>query len=66
MSSNLKDARWQMAIDMARKDGHNFLSLGFRVKEAYLGIATNTLESDRFRDNPELIENLAARFRAGD
>ncbi|WMI33892.1 hypothetical protein SEA_ASEGATO_17 [Microbacterium phage ASegato] len=60
MSSAMKDARWQLAEDMADSDGVKFLDLKYGVKERYLYSAQLWLE--RYGTS-ESIDALAARFR---
>ncbi|QIG58556.1 hypothetical protein SEA_HUBBS_11 [Microbacterium phage Hubbs] len=60
MSSALKDARWQLAAEMAGDDGFDFYAADYCVKEAYL-----TLAQGRLDDQPqEFIDHLAAKFRS--
>lgn len=61
MSSNLKDARWQLAIEWAAEDGKDFLDLDYYWKNLYLDPARLRLDlaSEGF------IALLAAKFREG-
>ncbi|QZD97608.1 hypothetical protein SEA_PLATTE_12 [Microbacterium phage Platte] len=59
MSSNLKDARWQLAIDWAAEDGKDFLELDYHWQDRYLEPARRRLSLA----STETIDALAARFR---
>lgn len=59
MSSDLKDARWQLAEDMATRDGFDWFKIGPIMKNGYLEHAQSRLNNS---DNSE-IERLAHRFR---
>ena len=52
MSSDLKDARWQLACDIADADGFEW------VRAGYLGMAQGHLNA-----NPERIPALAEKWR---
>lgn len=60
MSSDLKDARWQLAYDMAEEDGFDPYSMGFYMKAGYLDTAQERLDS---ASGQEMIEQLAKRWR---
>lgn len=58
MSSTLKDARWQLAEEMATEDGFDFYEMDYIDKTDYLNAA-----EDRLLGQPqEFINRLAARF----
>lgn len=63
MSSALKDARWQLASEMAGDDGVDFYAADYAVKERYLRVAQGFLDA---HDDDDLINGLAAKFRSGD
>ena len=59
MSSDLKDARWQLAEGMAIEDGADFHNMEYATKELYLTVA-----QQRLAVAPQAtIEELAAKFR---
>lgn len=60
MSSALKDARWQLAAEMAGDDGMDFYSADYAVKEGYLSLAQGRLEGQP----QEFIDRLAKKFRS--
>ena len=60
MSRDLKDARWQLAEEMATGDGFDFSKLGFFMKNGFLEAAQNYLAGGASRDE---ITELARRFR---
>lgn len=60
MSSDLKDARWQLAMEIAYDDGKDFYEMGYPLKSAYLAVAQNRLNSAW---GQEQIPALAQRFR---
>lgn len=60
MSSDLKDARWQLAIETAEQDGADFFALDYGTKEMYLAAAQLYLGGGASRDE---IAELAAKFR---
>lgn len=62
MSSNLKDARWQLAIDWAAEDGKDFLDLDYTHKQHYLDPARLRLGLA----STETIDALTERFRKED
>lgn len=59
MSSNLKDARWQVATDLAKQRHEVFLDLDYDAKNVYLEEARAFLEL-----SPELVDHMAERWRA--
>lgn len=59
MSSDLKDARWQMAEEMAAEDGADFYSMADDTKEIYLTVARRRLAVASL----DSIAELAAKFR---
>lgn len=61
MSSDMKDARWQLALDYVAEDGYDWGNLEYEVQEAYLYDAREHLEKIGTR---ELIDSLAKRFRS--
>lgn len=63
MSSKLKDARWQLAIDQAKDDRLNFYEMSYAGKQECLDSAQEWLES---YGNTEIIDALAARFNKED
>ena len=58
MSSDLKDARWQLACDIADADGFEWDKIGFHMRAGYLGMAQGHLNA-----NPERIPALAEKWR---
>lgn len=63
MSSALKDARWQLASEMAVDDGVDFYAADYFVQEGYLDAAQNYLSGGASREE---IDALAAKFRSHD
>lgn len=63
VSSALKDARWQLAAEMAGDDGMDFYVADYAVKEGYLRIAQGFLDA---HDDDDLINGLAKKFRSHD
>lgn len=61
MSSDLKDARWQLAEDLATEDGADFHEMDYATKELYLTVARQRLAVA----SPTVVEVLALRFREG-
>lgn len=59
MSSDLKDARWQLAEEMATGDGFDWYAIGYTMKSGYLAHAQERLDNS---DQAE-IDRLAAKFR---
>lgn len=59
MSSDLKDARFQLARDMATEDGKNFWSMRYQDRTAYLDAAQYYLEGASEED----IAKLAKKWR---
>lgn len=62
MSSDLKDARWQLAEEYATEDGKDFYAMEFDWQNRYLTAARTRLG---LAPN-EVIEALAAKFRKED
>lgn len=61
MSSDLKDARWQLAEEMATEDGVDFFDMEYETRELYLTVARQ-----RLAVVPQsTIEELATKFRKG-
>ena len=58
MSSDLKDARWQLAYGMADADGFEWDKISFHMRDGYLGTAQEHLNA-----NPERIPALAEKWR---
>ncbi|AHL18522.1 hypothetical protein ISF9_052 [Microbacterium phage vB_MoxS-ISF9] len=58
MSSDLKDARWQLGFSMAEEDGVDWFEAGFHVRAGYLSAAQTRLDA-----NPERIPALAEKWR---
>lgn len=63
MSSDLKDARWQLASEMAGDDGMDFYAMDYVVKSSYLGHAQAHIDS---YGDTDMISRLAAKFRKED
>lgn len=61
MSSNLKDARWQLAERYAEGDGIDIYDFPGPVTEGYLNSAQKFLEEN---GTSEMIEALASAFRS--
>lgn len=61
MSSDLKDARWQLAEGYAEEDGINIYDFPGPLTEGYLNSAQKFLEEHGTR---EMIEALASAFRS--
>lgn len=59
MSSKLKDARWQLAAEMAGDDGMDFYAMDYTLKDSWLHLAQKRLDSAWGAEN---VERLAARF----
>lgn len=60
MSSDMKDARWQLALGYAEEDGNEWDKLDYKYHEAYLQSAQAFLDKHGTRG---IIEALAAQFR---
>lgn len=60
MSSALKDARWQLAEEMATGDGFDWFKIGILMRNGYLQHAQSRLNN---ADDSE-IDALAAKFRS--
>lgn len=59
MSSDLKDARWQLAEEMATEDGVDLYNMDYATNELYLTVA-----QQRLAVAPQsTIADLAAKFR---
>lgn len=58
MSSKLKDARWQLASEMAGDDGMDFYAMDYTLKDSWLHLAQKRLDGEP----QEFIDRLAARF----
>lgn len=61
MSSDLKDARWQLAEEIAEEDGKNIHTMSYAVRLAYLDVAQSRLDSAWGAEN---VKRLAAKFRS--
>lgn len=59
MSSKLKDARWQLASEMAADDGFNFWGPYPQLRVGYLETARERLQGQ----SEEFIDRLAKRYR---
>ncbi|QAU07349.1 hypothetical protein SEA_ALLEB_14 [Microbacterium phage Alleb] len=60
MSSDMKDARWQLAIDIAEEDGKSLYGMSYMMQRGYLDVAQKRLDSAWGAEN---VEALARRFR---
>lgn len=58
MSSDLKDARWQLASTMAEDDGFDWYQIGYHMKAGYLDAA-----QIRLITAPSLVPELAEKWR---
>ncbi len=58
MSSDLKDARWGLAMWYAASDGMDWYAMDYTVKEGYLRVAQERLEEE-----PDDIPYWADVFR---
>lgn len=63
MSSALKDARWQLAAEMAGDDGMDLYAMDYTLKDSWLHLAQKRLDSAWGAEN---VERLAAKFRSHD
>lgn len=61
MSSDAKDARWQLAYDMVEAAGIEWEHLGYTQHQQLLDIGQSILD-----DAPQRVEGLARRWRAGE
>lgn len=59
MSSDLKDARWEVAAALAKADGDDLYEMAYLDKSFYLGEAQRKLDNT----DPAIIKQLAAEFR---
>lgn len=63
MSSELKDARWQLASELASQDHVDFYKAANYVQESFLQMAQGAIEA---ADDPAEVSRLAAKFREPD
>lgn len=59
MSSDMKDARWGLAMAMSQDDDVDWYAMDYVVKEFYLRVAQEQLDIE-----PETIQRWANEFRS--